>query len=134
MIRKFADVAEQYGASDGGNKSSVRALQTWQYLIGKARNRQLVKYSELANLMGYQDCRPLTPILGHIMYFCQQNELPALTIIVVNNKGAPGVGFTQVRRGQLDSGREETFGYDWFSIYPPSPQELKAAWDSSHGR
>ncbi|MFH1674857.1 MAG: hypothetical protein ABIF87_15755 [Pseudomonadota bacterium] len=134
MIRLFTDVAEQFGSSDEGNKSSVRAIQSWQYLIGKARNRQLVKYSELANLMGYTDCRSLTSILGHLMFFCEQEGLPPLTIIVVNSGGCPGEGFTQVGRNELDIGRERTFNYDWFSVYPPSPEELKAAWDAAHNK
>ena len=134
MIRTFADIAEQFGSSDEGNKSSVRALQTWQYLIGKARNRQLVKYGELADVIGYSDCRPLTFILGHIMFFCEQEDLPPLTIIVVNNDGTPGKGFTPVERTELDTGRESTFNYDWFSIYPPSPEELKATWDTAHNK
>jgi len=131
MPRTFNEVIEVNPDNDEVNRSAIRALQAWQYLISKARNRQLVRYGELADLMGYTDNRPLSSILGHIMYYCQQEVLPPLTIIVVNNDGTPGEGFTQVPREQFDAQRETTFGFDWFSIYPPTPAEFTIAWDAA---
>ena len=90
MPRWFTDVAN---AAETGEKASVRALQAWQYLIAKACNRQIAKYDELRELMEYPDNRPLSPILGCIAFFCIQNDLPPLTLIVVNNSGIPGEGF-----------------------------------------
>ncbi len=133
MARTFNEVIDQNPSSDEVNRSAIRALQAWQYLISKAKNRQLVRYGELAGLMGYTDNRPLRFILGHIMHYCQQQDLPALTIIVVNNDGTPGEGFTQVPRDQQsDAQRETTFGFDWFSIYPPTPAEFTQSWDAVH--
>jgi len=57
MYQLFDDVVEDTGT---GKKSSVRALQAWQYLIGKATNRQIVQYEELSHLMGYSDKGPAT--------------------------------------------------------------------------
>ena len=91
MISMFDDVTNE---ANTGRKSAVRALQAWQYLIGKAANRQIVKYDELRLLMGYPTNNPLASILGCIMFFCKQNNLPSLTIIVVNRDGVPGEGFT----------------------------------------
>ncbi len=96
-------------ADSSKTKAAVRALQTWQYLIARAQNRQLVRYTELAHLMGYTDNRPLTPILGHIMYYCHDQHLPPLTTIVVNRKGTPGPGFTEISRNKFDRSREEVF-------------------------
>jgi hypothetical protein len=132
MPHTFDEVIADNPDTNEINRSAIRALQGWQYLISKARNRQLVRYEDLAGIMGYSDNRPLFPILGHIMYYCDQEGLPPLTIIVVNDDGTPGEGFTQVPREEFDRQREETFAKDWFSIYPPTPEEFTAAWDAAH--
>lgn len=128
MAGTFNEAIGENPSNGKVNRSAIRALQAWQYLISKARNRQLVKYDELARLMGYTNNRPLRFSLGHIMYYCQREGLPALTIIVVNNGGTPGGGFTQIPHGQFDAQREITFGFDWFSIYPPTPAEFTESW------
>jgi len=46
MYQLFDEVVEDAGTDE---KSSVRALQAWQYLIGKATNRQIVQYEELSH-------------------------------------------------------------------------------------
>ena len=65
---------------------ATRALQIWQILIAKASNRQTLTYGMLAQLLGFKGADVLAPILGHIMFYCQQNNLPPLTVIVVNQK------------------------------------------------
>lgn len=115
-----------------GYKSAVKAVPAWLFLIGKAYNRQLIRYTELSNVLGYTDNRPLTPILGHIMYFCQDNGLPPLTILVVNESGQPGEGFTQVSRQELDQKREDTFQYNWHNLVPPTSEEFSTAWANHH--
>lgn len=104
-----------------------RALQIWQILISKAANRQTLTYGMLANLLGFQGAGTLAPILGHIMYYCQQNQLPPLTVIVVNQTtGLPGIGLTTVN--DLHAERENVFNFEWFALYPPSPDELQEAY------
>ena len=115
-------------AAPTGDKSPIRALQTWQYLIGKADSRQTIKYPTLAEIMDYKDNRPLTPILGHIMFYCAENGLPALTIIVVNKDGTPGSGFTDVDPDAFHKEREKVFDFNWFSLVPPTFDEFKKAW------
>jgi hypothetical protein len=132
MPRRFDEVVNENPDTGEINRSAIRALQGWQYLISKACNRQLVRYDHLRGIMGYQDNRPLFPILGHIMYYCQQEGLPPLTIIVVNEDGTPGEGFNQFERTEFDRQRERTFTYDWFAIYPPSPEEFTEAWNAHH--
>ncbi|MEW6618882.1 MAG: hypothetical protein AB1422_05985 [bacterium] len=126
MVRLFSDLVEE---ADPGEKSAIRALQAWQFLAGKANNRQTVRYGDLANLMGYADNRPLSSILGHIMYFCNQNNLPPLTIIVVNKDGTPGEGFTDAVPDEFHKKREDVFLYDWFGTLPPTIQEFQEAWN-----
>jgi hypothetical protein len=119
--------------ADTGKKSVIRAVQAWQYLIAKATNRQLVRYDELADLMGYPDNRPLFHILGFIMWYCSQNSLAPLTGIVVNKDGTPGPGFTEVAREDLDRKREDVFSTKWFQISPPSIEEYENAHQRSKG-
>jgi len=122
---------ELVNGADTGKKSVIRAVQAWQYLVARATNRQLVRYDELADLMGYPDNRPLSHILGFIMFYCAQNSLAPLTAIVVNKDGTPGQGFTAVPRNELDAKREEVFETPWFRIPPPSIEALETAYRTS---
>jgi hypothetical protein len=124
MFRWFNQMTEEAGA---GEKSAVRALQAWQYLIGKATNRQIVQYKELRILMDYQTSNPLTPALGCIMFYCEQNDLPPLTLIVVNKAGIPGEGFTVEQIEDYHQRREDVFNFPWFKLVPPTVAELSAA-------
>lgn len=117
----FNEVVEVAGV---GEKSAIRALQAWQYLIAQAENRRIVKYDELRIIMDYADNRPLGVILGCIMYYCQQNDLPPLTLIVVNQSGVPGDGFNAEDIGNYHQRREDVFSFAWFKIVPPSIDEF----------
>lgn len=124
MLRSFNKVTEDTAT---GKKSAVRALQAWQYLIGKAANRQIVQYEELRILMEYPTSNPLTPALGCIMLYCEQNDLPPLTLIVVNKFGVPGEGFTAEHIQNYHQRREDVFNFSWFKLMPPTVDELNAA-------
>lgn len=124
MVSMFDEVTNK---AETGRKSAVRALQAWQYLIGKAANRQIVKYDELRELMGYPTNNPLSSILGCIMFFCEQNNLPPLTIIVVNRHGVPGEGFTAEEMENYHQRREDVFNCNWFKIIPPTIEEFQEA-------
>lgn len=116
MATKFSDRAT----------NPMRALQVWQILIGKAHNRQTITYIALANVIGYSDARPVPNILDHIMKYCEQNNLPPLTALVVSkSSGAPGEGLTTLRHPDAD--REEVFNYDWYGLIPPTPDEFQSA-------
>ncbi|WP_022669153.1 hypothetical protein [Desulfospira joergensenii] len=111
-----------------GTKSAVRALQAWQYLIGKASNRQISRYKKLTELMEYNgDNRPVRLALGCIMFYCQQNDLPALTVIVVNKEGVPGKGFTAVPPSEIPKEREKVFSYQWYKLMPPTVEDFVEA-------
>ncbi len=125
MIERFKDVVEN---AREGEKSAIRALQAWQYLIGKASNRQIIRYCELSKLMEYKSARPLSSILGCIMFFCEQNNLPPLTIIVVNENGIPGEGFTAENLEDYHAKRENVFKYQWYKMIPPKVEEFRNAY------
>jgi len=124
MVRWFDDVVEETKA---GEKAAVRALQAWQYLINSAANRQIVRYEDLRKLMGYPTSNPLGSILGCIMFFCEQNDLPPLTLLVVNESGEPGGGFTAEQRKNYHRKREEVFDCEWLKMVPPTIDEFSEA-------
>lgn len=104
---------------------ATRALQIWQILIACAHQRQTLTYGNLAKILGFQGAGTLAPILGHLMYFCHQHNLPPLTVIVVNQEtGLPGNGLVGAN---LNADREKVFDYNWFGLYPPTPEELRQA-------
>ncbi|MPY66849.1 hypothetical protein F8S09_09130 [Deinococcus sp. SDU3-2] len=125
---------EAVQSSAPGENSALRALQAWQYLIGKAANRQLVQYEELRLLMDFPTPTPLTHPLGNLMFYCQQNALPPLTILVVNRSGIPGGGFSAAPLEEYHQRREEVFNYPWFKLVPPTVQALKQARERAGGK
>ena len=110
---------------DDFRTSANRALQIWLILISKASNRQTLTYGDLADMLGYRGAGTLANILDHIMRFCLNNGLPPLTVIVVSqDTGLPGVGLIEA---DLNADREAVYKYDWFAMFPPTPEELRAA-------
>ena len=110
---------------------SDRAVQAWQILVGKAMNRQTVTYLGLSRLM-YQKDAPgvLDKILGHVAYYCNANDLPPLTSIVVGKgRGTPGSDIP-VDLSKIDAERESVYEHDWYDVYPPSKDELRAAYEA----
>jgi hypothetical protein len=102
-----------------------RALQIWLILMSKAHNRQTLTYGMLADMMGFQGAGTLAPILGYVMCYCQQQNLPPLTVLVVNQStGLPGAG---LEGDHLHEAREEVFRYNWFDLEPPTPEALTIA-------
>lgn len=110
------------------NPSSIhpdRALQAWQILLAAATNRQTFTYKGLSQLMYGRDAAGvLDKILGHIAFFCRDNNLPPLTSIVVGKgRGTPGADIP-VDPKVMDREREKVYSYDWYNLYPPSPKQL----------
>ena len=106
----------------------ARALQVYQILLGLAYNRQTITYGQLADILGFDGAGVFADPLGHIMFWCAENELPPLTSLVVKqDTGLPGDGLTSPV--DLHGEREQVFRYQWFKLYPPSLDELKNAYD-----
>jgi len=111
------------------SKNPDRAIQAWLILVSAAKNRQTLTYEGLSELMyGHKAQGVLDKILGHIAFYCQKEHLPLLTSIVVGKKrGAPGEAIP-IDLSQIDSERERVYKEDWFNIYPPTAEELSAAY------
>jgi len=72
--------------------------------------------------MGFRRAGTLAHILGHIMHYCIQNDLPPLTVLVVNqDTGLPGEGLIGA---DLNADRETVFNFNWFGLIPPTATEL----------
>ena len=109
-----------------------RAQQLWQILIGAAAQRRIVTYGILADTIGIRVAVSLGEPLFHIKHWCEQNELPPLTVIVVNKEsGKPGSGMAL---DDLDKAREDVFNYAWYRLVPPTMEELRDAYKAGHGK
>lgn len=118
MIRTFNPTSE----------NPARAVQAWQILVGKAMNRQTVAYVGLSKLMyGREAAGVLARILGHIAFYCQDNNIPVLTALVIEKGlGRPGDRIP-LDPEKIDEERERVYEHNWYDIYPPSEAELVAA-------
>jgi hypothetical protein len=107
----------------------ARAVQAWQILVGKAMNRQTVTYAGLSKLMyGKEAAGVLAAILGHIAFYCMDNDIPPLTTLVVGKgPGKPGDRIP-LDPAKFDEEREKVYQHDWYDIYPPSEADLAAAY------
>jgi len=116
MIKRYSELRTR----------SARAQQVYAILIGLAYNRQTVTYGGLGDMVGFDGGGVFAGILGEVMYWCASNELPALTVLVVNAaSGLPGEGLTTPE--DLHAEREAVFNYDWFDLVQPTVEELAAA-------
>ncbi len=105
-----------------------RAAQIWQILVAAAHHRQVLTYEIVADLIGMgpagKGAGTLAQSLGLIMRYCKANELPPLTVLVVNKQtGQPGSGLVTIQ--ELHSDREKVFAYKWLRRRPPQTHELQ---------
>lgn len=108
----------------------TRAQQIWPILIAAAAERRILTYGMVAHLIGYKVSVALGEPLFHIKHWCEVNGLPPLTVIVVNKEtGKPGSGMILI---DSDIAREEVFNYAWYSLVPPTVEELKEAYKAEH--
>ncbi len=76
--------------------------------------------------LSLKDWRSFAQLLHPIMCYCKQNQLPPLTILVVNeHTGSPGERLTTVENENAD--RERVFNHEWYNIYPPSEEDFAEA-------
>jgi len=92
-------------------------------------NRQTLTYIGLARTMYHRNAQGvLDSVLGHIAFYCIDNDLPPLTSIVVGlGRGTPGKDIP-MDLTKIDAEREKVYATDWYDIYPPSADELQTAY------
>jgi len=115
------------------SKHPERALQAWQILINAAMNRQTLTYKGLSILMYKKPAAGvLDKILGHIAFYCIDNDLPPLTSIVVGKgRGTPGKDIPLDEEADIDREREDVYENDWYDIFPPSVRELNESFENN---
>jgi hypothetical protein len=108
-------------------KASERSCQIWAVLAWAARSRQNITYSQLAQVTG---CFTggLGGWLEHIQSYCILNELPPLTVLVVQQEsGMPGSGFTGASAGDLARAQAQVFAFNWLEHGNPGAKKLDHA-------
>ena len=104
-----------------------RAVQIWSILVLSAQNRQTITYETLAKISGIPQ-QGLGQLLFLIQYYCDQNQLPTLTVLVVKKKtGLPGSGLSHV---DFPSALQSVFSEKWLSVKCPKPEAFKKAHDN----
>ena len=104
-----------------------RASQIWAVLAWCARHRQNITYGELAQASG-AFTGGLGQLLEPIQSYCLLNKLPPLTVLVVQqDSGMPGSGFTGATAGDLASAQARVFAFDWLSHGNPGVEKLESA-------
>ncbi len=99
-----------------------RAAQIWPLLVFAATNRQLLTYDLVARMIGVP--RPAVGgFLEPIQAYCLDNELPALTSLVVSDiTGLPGTGF--IADVDVPKAQAEVFKFDWLDLKAPMPEDF----------
>lgn len=96
-----------------------RAFKAWPILVRKAKSKDTIRYAELSQRIGMSHHRPLRYVLSVIQDYCLRENLPPLTILVVDASGKPGTGFTACGRDALQANRKEVYRYPWSSRKNP---------------
>ncbi len=106
---------------------SERASQIWAVLAWAAKNRQSLTYTQVSALIGVPRAG-LGQLLEPIQSYCTINSLPPLTVLVVQQEsGLPGSGFTGASAGDLAKAQMSVFSQDWLAHGNPQPEKLEAA-------
>ena len=101
-------------------------MQIWTLLVVTARERKSYTYGDVAEILGMGGAGVMAQFLGPIMWYCQDKNLPPLTVLVVNqDTGLPGEGLTTLENVNTD--RKHVFNYDWFSVESPETKQFEQA-------
>jgi hypothetical protein len=107
-----------------------RSLQIWSLLICAARERKSFTYGQIAEILSMGGAGVMANFLGPIMWCCDRNGWPALTVLVVNkDTGLPGDGLVTVENvfdvKHVNREREKVFKFDWFTLVPPTVKDFE---------
>ena len=103
-----------------------RSSQIWALLICAARERKSFTYGDVADILGFGGAGTMGQFLGPIMWLCEDNEWPPLTVLVVNQEtGLPGEGLSTIE--EVNEDREAVFLFDWFGREPPQNLDFDEA-------
>ena len=93
--------------------NAQRAMQFWPVLVLAARTQQVLGYDTMEKMTGLPRWTMTRP-LGKILAYCQQNELPLLTSIVLEQgTGKPADPSFNVPTLDLAAEHRRVFIFDW---------------------
>lgn len=96
-----------------------RAYKAWFELINTASLGKYITYKELGHKIGIHH-RAVRYVLGLIQNYCMDNELPPLTILVINqDTGKPGDGFIAWDIENTEDGVKKVYNYNWKRMNNP---------------
>lgn len=91
------------------------------------QNRQSITYGILSKLIGVP-AAGLGQLLEPIQSYCILEGLPPLTILIVQQEtGLPGSGFTGAKAEEYAKDQMKVFGFDWIDFGTPQPEKLETA-------
>lgn len=104
-----------------------RASQIWAVLAWSASHRQNITYSQLGQATG-AFTGGLGQLLEPIQSYCLVKGLPPLTILVVQQEsGLPGSGFSGATAGDLAASQARVFAFSWLEHGNPGAEQLELA-------
>ena len=104
-----------------------RASQIWAVLAWAATHRQSLTYTQLSQITG-AFTGGLGALLEPIQSYCLLHKLPPLTILVVKQEtGLPGSGFTGASAGELAAAQARVFEFAWLEHGNPGVEKLESA-------
>jgi hypothetical protein len=100
-------------------------VQFWSLLVQAARTLQVLSYEQVERMTGIPRFGQ-TQILANILYYCQQQGLPHLTCIVIEQ--ATGMPASDDFQGlDLSAEIRRVFVHDWLSRGAPQVADFQAA-------
>jgi hypothetical protein len=101
------------------------ALRAYLSLIGMAARRETATYAQIDYKMKRGGAEWSAASLVHLMRWCDKNDLPALTALIVDQStGLPAAGLAAVDADKLPAAQQDVFRHDWFRHLPPTIEEL----------
>lgn len=95
-----------------------RAFRAWPILCERATQGSTITYGQLGAALGIHH-RAVRYVLSLIQDYCLEEQLPPLTILVVNVAGRPGAGFIAFDHDRLNEGLAYVYSYRWPEIANP---------------
>jgi putative restriction endonuclease len=95
-----------------------RARKAWIKLVELAKSHEICSYKEVGDFIGTHH-RPVRYVLRLIQDYCLYNNLPPITILVVNGSGKPGQGFIAADENNFTDRRNDVFSFNWDNIENP---------------
>jgi len=100
------------------------ALRSYLVLVGLARTRSTITYEDLSDIIHRGGAHMMANALRPLRDWCRNNDLPPLTVLVVNkNTGLPGEG---VEVANVPKAFADVYAHDWFEHLPPTLKEMGA--------